>query len=109
MTGPVTPLTKAETTAAEARSLSHPYPVRLLIALDQFGAVLFGARNDTTISGDAGIAAVNGKGVTRVYGKTMSAFLNLFQKNHSAKAVAGDMARAEEAAQYDEDSGVINQ
>jgi hypothetical protein len=37
----------------------------------------------------------------------MSAFLNLFQRNHSAKAVAGDLVREGIAEKLDKDSGVI--
>jgi hypothetical protein len=49
MSNPVQPLNAAQTKAAEARSAKHSYPVRVLIAIDQLGAALFGAPLDTTI------------------------------------------------------------
>jgi len=106
---PVSPLTKQQTTEAEAKSAKHSYPVRLALDLDESIPPIFGAPLGTTISGDAAIAAVNDKGFKGFYGRTMCRFLNLFQKNHGAKAVAGDLERSEEVEKYEEDSGVINQ
>lgn len=108
MKNAVTPLTAPQTAAAEAKSAKHSYPVRDLIAIDETVATFADAPNDTTISGDAAIAAVNDKGFKGWYGRTMSRFLNLFQSNHGAKAVAGDLERAQAAEKIDEQSGVIN-
>lgn len=108
MSNPVTPLTKAQTAAQEQRATHEPYLERDLVAIDKTIATFAGATPDTTISADAGIAAVRDRGFKGWYGRAMSRFLNLFQPDHAAKAVAGDAAQAEEAERVMRDSGLIN-
>jgi len=108
MSNPVTPLTPEQTAAQEARAIHEPYIERDLVAIDKTIATFAGATPDTTISADAGIAAVKDKGFKGWYGRTMSRFLNLFQSDHAAKAVAGDEAQATEAERVMEASGVID-
>lgn len=109
MSDPITPLTPEQTAKAEAKSAKHGYVVRNLISVDQLGETLVDGPNDTTISGESAIAAQNDKGLKGWVGRSMSRFLNLFQKDHGAKAVAGDLERAQTAGKIDEESGVINQ
>lgn len=108
MNDPVTPLTKAQTVAAEAKSAKHGYLENLAVDLDQSIPPIFDAPLGTTISGDAAIADVKDTGFKGFYGRWMCRFLNLFQRNHGAKAVAGDMERAKIVAQNEESSGLID-
>lgn len=108
MNDPVTPLTKAQTEAQEYRATHEPYIERDLVALDKTVATFAGATPDTTISADAGIAAAKDSGFKGWYGRTMSRFLNLFQPDHAAKAVAGDAAQAKAAEDEMESSGLID-
>ena len=108
MSNPVTPLTPEQTAAQEVRATHEPYIERDLVAIDKTIATFAGATPDTTISADAGIAAVKDKGFKGWYGRTMSRFLNRWQKNHAAKAVAGDEAQAKAAERVMESSGVID-
>ena len=108
MSNPVTPLTPEQTAAQEARAIHEPYIERDLVAIDKTIATFAGATPDTTISADAGIAAVKDKGFKGWYGRTMSRFLNRWQKNHAAKAIAGDEAQAKEAERVMEASGLID-
>src|SRR6185437_9226146 len=108
MSDPVTPLAPEQTAAQETKATHEPYFERALVAVDKTIATFAGATPDTTISADAGIAAVKDKGFKGWYGRTMSRFLNLFQPNHAAKAVAGDEAQAREAERVMESSGLID-
>ncbi len=108
MSNPITPLTPTQTTKQESQAAKEGYFVRLLVSLDMLGATLFGAKNDQTISSDAAIAAVKDKGFKRTYGRIMSAFLDLFQKNHGAKAVAGDEERALAEVKEEKESKLIS-
>lgn len=103
---PITPLTPAQVDAAQARADREVYPERVAVEADMTLAALFGAKQDTTISADAAIAAVEDKGFKGWYGRTMSRLLDFFQKDHGAKAVAGDIAHAEAAAESEEKSGI---
>jgi hypothetical protein len=82
----------------ETESERHSYPVRVLIAFDQMVNVITGGHPDETISSRAGRAALAG----RWWGKVMSAFLNLFESDHGAKAEAGDLERAEQIEYLEE-------
>ena len=109
MSNPVTPLDPQQTAAQEYKATHEPYIERDLVAIDKTIATFAGATPDTTISADAGIAAVKDKGFKGWYGRMMSRFLNLFQSDHAAKAIAGDEAQAREAERVMEASGVINE
>lgn len=99
----ITPLTPAEKAAKETSALKEKYPVRVLIALDQFANVLTFGHPDETISSRAARAATQGKW----WGVGMSKFLDVFQRNHGAQAIAGDAARGNEVAAIEDDSGVL--
>lgn len=107
MSDPVAPLTPAQVAVQEMQAAHEAYLERVLVALDKFVATAAGATPDTTISADAGIAAFQDKGFKRLYGRVMSGFLNLFQRDHGAKAAAGDVAQAEAAISVIEKSGLI--
>jgi len=92
---PITPLTPAETAAAEARALHEGELHKLLTAVDVLLNVAFGGKPDMTISTRAALAAQHGSEV----GIVLSKFLSEFQADHGALAAAGDTARAEAVEQ----------
>lgn len=103
MSEPVTPLTPAQEAKAASQERKEGYVHHVLIAFDQFVNVIAGGHPDETISARAGRAAEQGK----VWGKVMSRFLDVFQKNHGAKAVAGDATRAVDVDGLEQLSGLI--
>src|SRR5581483_5034117 len=104
MSDPVTPLTQAQTAQQEAQVSKEGYIHRDLVALDQFVNVVADGKPDETISSRAARADESGK----KWGKAMSWFLDLFQKDHGPKAQAGDVARAVAVENIEEDSGGIS-
>lgn len=100
---PVTPLTAGETAQQENQAAHEAYVHRLLVAFDQFMNVVTDGDPDETISARAARAAEKGK----PWGVALSRFLNVFQKNHGAKAQAGDAERAEIVEQLEERSGAL--
>jgi|SRR5580658_10268098 hypothetical protein len=100
----ITPLTPQQTAKQEKQAAAEGYPKRLLIALDIFMNVLTDGDPDETISSRSARAAEQGK----TWGIEMSKFLDLFQKDHGAKAVAGDVARATDIQTIEDASGIIN-
>lgn len=104
---PVTPLTPSQADKTEKHAVNENYFERLGVAVDKTIATAAGATPDTTISADAGIASYRDKGFKGFYGRWMSRFLNLFQKDHGAKAVAGDLAQAEAAEEKMKESGLL--
>lgn len=91
MSPAVKPLDLDETNKARAQAKKESYPIKVLIGFDQFVNVIAGGHPGETISARSARAATQGK----LWGKAMSGFLNLFQKNHGARAQAGDLERAE--------------
>jgi hypothetical protein len=73
---------------------------RSLVGLDQFVNVLTGGLPDETISSRSQRAADRGNWA----GKAMTGFLHLFQKDHGHKAEAGDLRRAEEVEETEEEA-----
>jgi len=109
MSNPVTKLTPGQTAKQMQQAKTEGYFERVLVGEDKEIATIAGATPDTTISEDAGIAAVEDKGFKGFYGRWMSRVLNLFQKDHGAKATAGGVAQAEEAIAVAEKSGLIDE
>lgn len=109
MSEPITPLNPQQTAAQEQKAASEGYFKRILVCLDQDINVDTGGLPDETISARAARLAANGKGFSGFYGRWMCRFLNLWQKNHGPKAIAGDDARARRVAAIEETSGEINQ
>lgn len=107
---PVTPLTPQQTAKQEANVAKHNLLQRDAIALDDLGdTVLLGGENDETMSATFARWAYSKKGLKGFIGRTMSRGLNLFQPDHGAKAVAGDLERAEAVAATEAQSGLINE
>lgn len=108
MASPVTPLTPEQTAAQKTKASEEGYIHRNLAEDDVAIATLFDVPNGVTISSEAAILSVKGHGFKRLYGRALSAILNLFQKNHGAKAVASDEERAEAADKYLKSSGITS-
>src|SRR5690242_10223441 len=102
MSDPVTPLTPEQTEAQAKKAGDEGYLRRLPVDLDIAVDEAAGGPMGMTISTRLGIAAKNGKW----WGKIGAGFLNLFQRNHSAKAAAGDLERAAQVTQTIEGSGI---
>ena len=103
MSDPITPLTPAQQAIQEAQASKEGFVKRNLIAIDDLGNTLTGGHNDETISARTARDAEQG----RWLGKVISRGLNLFQKNHGAKAIAGDLERAQTIVQVEESDPVI--
>lgn len=99
----ITKLDTAETKKAEATAVYSPYYIRVLIALDVFINVIFNGNLDETLSARSARAATEGKR----WGILLSKFLDLFQRNHGAQAVASDLTRAKEVEYLENTSGDI--
>jgi hypothetical protein len=87
----ITPLTPEQIAAQEARAGQEGYIKRDLIALDMLGNVITGGHPDETISSRLARAAE----AHEIVGEIGSKILDIFQRNHGAKAQAGDVERAE--------------
>lgn len=92
MSSIIIPLTPDQVITYQERAAEERYWVRCLIALDIFvNVVLLKGQQDETISSHSARAALQGK----AWGIWLSKFLNWFQPNHGAQAIAGDEERAE--------------
>lgn len=110
MSDPITPLTPEQTAAQEALAEKEPLIEQDAVAVDKMLAkVVLDAPPDVTISEQAGVLAYTRRGFKGFYGRWMSRFLNLFQRDHGARATAGGNAEAEEAIAYGNKSGLLNQ
>lgn len=106
---PVTPLTPQQTAAQEAKADHEGILEQDAVAVDKaIAKIVLNAPPDVTISEQAGVLAYNDKGFKGFYGRWMSRFLNLFQKNHGSKATAGGNAEAWGAIRYGDKSGLIS-
>jgi hypothetical protein len=103
MSDGIVPLNPAQVAAQEAQAEKEAYLKRALIGLDMFMNVLTDGDPDETISSRSARAAEKG----RKWGIFMSKFLDEFQKDHGAKAQAGDIARATVVITAEETSGGI--
>ncbi len=101
MSDGITPLTPAQVAKQEAQAEKEDYLKRALIGLDTFINVLTDGDPDETISSRSARAAERGK----KWGVILSKFLDIFQKDHGAKAQAGDVARAQTVLSAEESSG----
>lgn len=100
----ITPLSSTEAAAQEAQAAKEGYIHRVLVAFDIMCNVVFlKGQQGETISSHSARAAFQGKR----WGIWMSAWLNWFQGDHGAKAVAGDLERAENLEQFEEKSGIL--
>jgi hypothetical protein len=91
----ITPLTPDQIAAQEMQALHEGYIKKLLVGLDMFVNVSMDGSPDETISSRAARWATNGTGIKRHVGILVSKGLDLVQKDHGAKAEAGDLGRGE--------------
>ena len=103
---PIIPLTPVQTVTEEAQAAHENPIVRDLVAADIAASELTGGPMDETISTRLAIDSVEGHGLSKEVGKIGSKLLDLFQKDHGADAVAGDLERAEAEKQMVEKSGI---
>lgn len=101
MTDGITPLTPAQVALQEAQAAKEGYIKRDLIALDMGVNVLTGGLPDETISSRWARGAEQGHKLDELGSK----FLDLFQKDHGAKAQAGDVERASNVVKTEDASG----
>lgn len=101
----ITPLTAAETEAQARHAIQEKYLERCLVGLDQFVNVLTDGDADETISARAARAAERGK----PWGVALSRLLDLFQRDHGARAQAGDLGRGEAVAATELSTGAVTQ
>lgn len=99
----ITPLTPAEEAAQEQKTAREGYVHRVAVAVDQGLDVACGGSPDETISSRFARAADRGSRI----GILGCKFLNLFQKNHGAKAQAGDVERAKAVIEAEKASGSL--
>ncbi len=107
MSGPVTPLTPAQEAQAKASAAKEGYVMRNLVALDMDANVLMGGSDDETISSRMARWACEGKGLRRAIGSVISKGLDLLQRNHGARAVAGDAERAAIVLETENATGLL--
>lgn len=86
-----TPLTPQQIQTEESQAAHEGYVHRTLVGLDQFVNVIAGGNPDETISARSARAAKRGG----VVGKFMCWWLDKLQKNHGEDAEAGDLERAQ--------------
>jgi hypothetical protein len=103
MNGPITPLTPAQIAAQEQQAAHEKYLMRALVGFDQFVNVLTDGDPDETISARASRAAQKGKG----WGVELSRMLDVFQRDHGAKAQAGDLGRAQVIVEVEESTPAL--
>lgn len=101
MSDGIIPLTPEQTALQEAQATKEGYIKRDLIALDMGVNVLTGGLPDETISSRWARGAEEGHKLDELGSKG----LDLFQKDHGAKAQAGDTARAIKVDQTEAASG----
>lgn len=104
MTDGITPLDPEQVTAQETQAGHEGYIKRDLIALDMGVNVLTGGLPDETISSRWARGAEEHHKLDELGSKA----LDLFQKDHGAKAQAGDVERAENVIKTEDASGGFN-
>ena len=101
---PITPLTPQQAAQQEAQAAKEGWLHRSLVAVDiMANVVILRGQPDETISSHAARAAEQGK----AWGRAMSRFLDWFQADHGAKAVSGDLERAQNIENIEKNSGII--
>lgn len=101
MSDGITPLTPDQEKLYEKQASQEGWFHRVWVALDMFVNVLFKGNPDETISSRSARAATEGK----TWGVILSNLLDLIQKDHGAKAEAGDVERTKEVQYLEDHSG----
>jgi len=105
MSEPITSLTPAEAQAAEQHVAKERYWLRALVGIDQCANDLTGGSPDETISSRMARWSTEDSGLKRRIGSLVSRGLDLFQRDHGAKAEAGDFERAAVVEKIEQDTG----
>ncbi len=101
---PIIPLTPEQAAQQESQAAKEGTIHKDLVAADiAANVVLLHGQEDETISSHAARADEEGKW----WGKLLSRFLDFFERDHGAKAQAGDVERAENVIRLEEQSGGI--
>lgn len=101
---PITPLDPQETVKEEKQAAKEGWFHRVLVQIDILGNVLlFRGQANETISSHAARASLQGKR----WGKVLSAMLDVVEKDHGAKAIAGDEERAKNIERIEGSTGVL--
>src|SRR5579859_5239744 len=98
----ITPLPPGELVQDEKSTAHEGYLHRVAVAVDIEANVLTGGHEDETISSRLARAAEHGNEV----GIIGSKLLDVIQHNHCALAQAGDIERAKEVVDLEENSGL---
>ncbi len=101
MSDGITPLTPEQVALQESQAAKEGFIKRDLIAVDICVNVLAAGHPDETISSRLARDAEEHE----VVGEIGSKILDVFQRDHGAKAEAGDVARAEAVIQIEKKSG----
>lgn len=108
MTNPVTPLTPVQEAYEQSQAANENYIVRVLVSVDKLGnVVLMDGNSDETISSHLARMAVEDTGFKEAVGNFGSAVLDAVQKDHGADAMAGDLARAMQVTQMEQQDGIL--
>jgi hypothetical protein len=94
----ITPLTPAQIAQQEQQAAREGFIKRDLVAIDEAAGTILGGPPDVTISSDLAVDATEGHGIVKELGEVGSKILDVFQTDHGAKAIAGDLERAQAAA-----------
>jgi hypothetical protein len=105
MSDGIVPLTPVQVQQQETQAAGEGYVKRALIAVDDLGNVLTGGMPDETISARAARDAVKHEVVGEIVSKT----LDILQRDHGAKAIAGDEERAAAVAKVEDATGILEQ
>lgn len=100
MSDGIVPLTPEQLAAQELTAQHEGYLHRVIEQVDVTANVATGGLQDETISSRSARAAERGS----KFGIVMSKFLDLFQKDHGAKAQAADLERAKIVESTEENS-----
>ncbi len=105
MSNPITPLTPEQLKMQEEKAAKEGYLKRDAVAFDQLVNVLTEGNPDETISSRMARWATEDGGIKKDIGVEVSKGLNLIQKDHGARAEAGDLERATTVEKIEEKSG----
>ena len=106
----ITPINPVQTHLQMQQAVHENYGIEVAIALDKLGNTLTGGNSDETISARCGRDTLMDEEAhkhTHALADFMSWWLAKLQKDHGAKAAAGDVARAEQDITLEEASGII--
>ena len=108
----ITPLNATETHIQMQQATKEGYGLEVAIALDKLGNTLTGGNSDETISARCGRDTYLDEQAhkhTHALADFMSWWLAKLQRDHGAKAAAGDLARAESVIVMEKQSGLVTE